>query len=234
MEHEHQPTTHQFKPIFGIAAVILFAGTIGFFWILTQMNSDTPRSVNTNYVIDQYAENPLTITESDHIRGSADASITLIEYSDYECPFCQQFHPTVQQLITEYDGKVRWVFRHFPLPSHRTAAVKSQAAECVTEQGGNDAFWQFTDILFTRGPSVPASSLEGIVAEMGLDELEFKNCLNENKYVDFVNAQAQSGTELGITGTPGSLLVGPDGEVQLIPGAVPYDQLKARVDALLQ
>lgn len=235
MEHEHQTTTtQQFKPIFGVAAAILFAGTIGFFWILTQMNSEAPRSANTADTINEYSENPLEITESDHVRGSTDAVVTLIEYSDYECPFCQQFHPTVQRLLSEYDGKVRWVFRHFPLPSHRTAAVKAQAAECVAELGGNDAFWQFTDILFTRGPSVPAGALGDIAVEIGLDKVEFNDCVAENRYANFVTAQAQSGTDLGITGTPGSLLVGANGQVQLIPGAVPYEQLKAQVDALLQ
>lgn len=235
MEHEDHTTTSQhFKPIFGVVAVILFAGTIGFFWILTQMNSTTPRGVTTEVVADGYTDSPLTVLESDHIRGSVDAKVTLIEYSDYECPFCQQFHPTVQRLLTEYNGQVRWVFRHFPLPSHRTAAVKAQAAECVAEQGGNEAFWQFTDILFTRGPSVSADALSSIVSDIGLNEVDFNNCVSENRYASYVTAQAQSGTDLGITGTPGSLLVGANGQVQLIPGAVPYEQLKAQVDALLQ
>jgi protein-disulfide isomerase len=90
------------------------------------------------------------VDETDHVRGPADAKITIIEYSDLECPFCERFHPTMEQLIKEYPNDVRWVYRHFPLAIHPGARAKSHAAECAAEQG---LFWEFTDTLFKAGTS---------------------------------------------------------------------------------
>src|SRR3989344_6312937 len=89
------------------------------------------------------------LRDDDHVRGDRNARMLLIEYSDFECPYCKSFHPTAQQIVDEYKGRVAWVYRHFPLdsihPKARTAAI---ASECVTELGGKDAFWAFADELF--------------------------------------------------------------------------------------
>lgn len=81
----------------------------------------------------------------DHIRGSKTAQLALIEYSDYECPFCQRVHPTIQQLLDDNEGKVMWVYRHFPLSFHQNAVPLATGAECAAEIGGADAFWKYTD-----------------------------------------------------------------------------------------
>lgn len=89
--------------------------------------------------------------QRDHIRGSRDAPVTLLEYSDLECPFCKQFHTTLQRATQEYDGKVRWVYRHFPLDAlHSKARKEAEAAECAAAQG---KFWEFLDRLFAVAPS---------------------------------------------------------------------------------
>lgn len=91
------------------------------------------------------------VTDADHIRGSSDAPITIIEYSDFQCPFCIRFHPTMLQVMAEYEGRVRWVYRHLPLTAiHPEAEPAALAAECAGELGGNDAFWQFADGLFAN------------------------------------------------------------------------------------
>ena len=87
------------------------------------------------------------VSENEHIRGDKNAKISLIEYSDYECPYCKRFHDTPKQVLEEYEGKVNWVYRHFPLGFHATATPKAIASECVAELGGNDKFWEFSDIL---------------------------------------------------------------------------------------
>lgn len=91
------------------------------------------------------------ITAEDHVRGNPNASVKLIEYSDYECPYCKSFHPTAQRLMTEYEGQIAWVYRHFPLdrihPNARPAAI---ASECIADLAGEDAFWEFTDMVFAE------------------------------------------------------------------------------------
>lgn len=97
------------------------------------------------------------VTETDHYFGSRDADIVVIEYSDLECPYCAKFHQTMHELVTQYNGKVAWVYRHLPLESiHKNAMNKALASECITELGGNDAFWKYTDNLFEKmQPKVP-------------------------------------------------------------------------------
>ena len=88
------------------------------------------------------------LTDADHVRGDRNAPIVMIEYSDYECPFCSRFHPTMKQVMQEYEGQIAWAYRHFPLSFHPYAQVLAEGSECVAELGGNDAFWEFTDAIY--------------------------------------------------------------------------------------
>jgi len=95
------------------------------------------------------AKAALPVLETDHVAGNPDAPITIIEYSDFQCPFCSRAHPTVARVVEESDGEINWVYRHFPLTNiHPAAYPASVASECVAELAGNDAFWVFTDTLF--------------------------------------------------------------------------------------
>jgi predicted DsbA family dithiol-disulfide isomerase len=89
------------------------------------------------------------VTSDDHIFGNKDAEVTIVEYTDMECPFCARVHPTMKKLVEDYDGKVNWVVRHYPLDAiHENARLKAEAAECAWEQGGDEAFFKYTDELF--------------------------------------------------------------------------------------
>jgi protein-disulfide isomerase len=95
------------------------------------------------------AQNVRPVDDTDHVQGPAVAPITMIEYSDFECPFCERVHPTLKRVTAEYKDKVRWVYRNFPLVQiHSEAHSAAVAAECAAEIGGNNAFWSMADLLF--------------------------------------------------------------------------------------
>ncbi len=176
------------------------------------------------------------VTKQDHIRGTG--SVTLVEYSDIECPFCKRFHPTMLKIMDEYKGKVRWVYRHFPLSFHANAQKEAEATECANEIGGNDAFWKYLDALIERttsnGTGFALDQLVPLAKELGLNESKFKSCLNSGKFAQHVKDEMNAGSVAGVSGTPGTFLIGKDGKSELISGAVPYESLKAALDTKLK
>ncbi len=170
----------------------------------------------------------------DHVRGSGEARVFLIEYSDYECPFCQKFHPTMQRVMEEYGDDVAWVYRHYPLEFlHAKAKPAAEAAECVAELAGNDAFWEYTDKLFEDSPA-SLNNLEDLAVEVGVNAGEFSSCVDSGRHADKVQEQMDGGSAAGITGTPGTFVVNTNGEVWLVPGALPFESLKTTIDKALQ
>jgi len=177
------------------------------------------------------------ISEKDHILGNPSASIKIIEYSDTECPYCKVFHQTMRQLVSLYPDKIAWVFRHFPLTNiHPKAFKEAIATECVTRQGGNDAFWKYLDKIFEITPSnnkLDPSQLTIIAKNIGMDEAKFKECLSSSRYDDLINSQSQNAQEAGAQGTPYSVFISPKGVIQVIDGAYPLSELKQFVEGAL-
>ena len=175
----------------------------------------------------------------DHIYGNPNAPISLIEYSDFECPFCKGFHPTAKEIIDSYGGKVNWVYRHFPLPMHNPGAqIEAEASECVNQLGGNEAFWKFTDAIYARtqsnGNGFPVTQLVPLGKEVGLNEKQFQECLSSGKYAARVQEDIDEGAQIGVSGTPANFLLRNDtGEVTVKTGARPIDDFKAEIDRLL-
>ena len=189
---------------------------------------------------DKLAENVRPVSaERDHIRGNPDAEISLIEYSDFECPFCKRFHPTAKQLVEAYDGKVNWVYRHFPLSFHNPGAQKqAEASECANELGGNDMFWTYNDNIYERttsnGKGFPVDNLVPLAVELGMDEQQFNDCLDSGRHADRVKEDFVEGSSIGVTGTPGNVLRNSrTGKAVMRPGAQPFARLKADIDGLL-
>lgn len=178
------------------------------------------------------------ITADDHVRGDKNAKVALIEYSDLECPFCKSFHPTAKRIIEEYKGKVKWVYRHYPLSFHANAQKEAEASECVYEQGGDDAFWKYIDAIYERttsnGTGFALDKLGPLAAEVGVNQTKFQSCLDTGKYAQKVKDQMALGTKEGITGTPGNIFlkIGTN-ETKLIPGALPFEQIKPTIDGML-
>ena len=168
--------------------------------------------------------------DRDHIRGPEDATIFVVEYSDYECPFSSRHHPTVQQLVDNNDD-VAWVYRHFPLGFHPNAEPLAQASECVWEQGGNDAFWTFTDMVFEKGAT--ASKIVEYADASGVNGAQVQDCVDSGKYADYVADDMAGGSAAGVTGTPGNVVINIDsGETRLVSGAQPVASFQAAIDAL--
>lgn len=176
--------------------------------------------------------------DRDHIYGNPDATISLIEYSDFECPYCKRFHPTAKRLVDESDGKVNWVYRHFPLRIHNPGAQReAEASECAAELGGNDAFWTYTNAIYDRtssgGDGFPRSQLVPLAVEVGLDKAAFSECLESGRHEDRVKADLAEGSRIGISGTPGNILLNNEtGETAVRTGAQPIDSLREAVNEL--
>jgi len=182
---------------------------------------------------------PVSVSR-DHIRGDPGAPVTLIEYSDFECPFCKSFHPTMKQVLRESDGRVRWVYRHFPLDEiHPVKARKeAAAAECAAELGGNDAFWKFADRFYELTPSNNRTDVDRVLPqiarEIGLDQARFAACLGSGRHDQRVEEDYQNALATGGRGTPWTLVVSKSGKVYPLSGAQPYAAVKQLVELALR
>ena len=224
-----------FVPISILVAGLIIAGAVFF----TRDGAQTTTGDNQEPT-KQVEVKP--VTDQDHIRGSKDAEITIVEYSDFECPYCAKFHETMEQVMADYekDGKVAWVYRHFPLDQiHPDARPAAEASECVAELGGNDAFWNYSKLLFAGAPSsLSTENLKTNAVSVGVDETAFNSCVSEGRYKTKVEESYQSGLELAKNdrnfGTPYSVVISKkDGTQVTIPGAQSYTVLKQVIDTIL-
>lgn len=156
-----------------------------------------------------------------HFKGDKDAPITIIEYSDFECPFCTKFYEeTYQQIVTEWidTGKAKLAYKHFPLSFHPNAQKAAEAAECARDQ---NAFWEMHDMLFEEGVEGGVPTFKGYAADLGLDTIAFNNCLDRGTHAGKVQADMEEGTTNGIGGTPGFIING-----VVLSGALPYESFE--------
>ena len=180
------------------------------------------------------------ISKEDHIRGNPDALVKIVEYSDTECPFCKRFHSTMKEVMDTYgkDGKVAWVYRHFPLDQlHSKARKEAVALECANEQGGNDKFWSYADRLYEITPAnngLDPAELPKIAEFVGLDTAKFNTCLASTKYDAHIEEEVQNAAATGGNGTPWSIVVGSNGKKYPLSGAQPLAAIKQLIDLALQ
>lgn len=169
---------------------------------------------------------------SDHIVGSPDAPIVLVEYSDFQCPYCQMVHPTLKRLVEESNGQVAWVYREFPLTSiHPQAKPAALAAECIAEQLGNDGFWKFANTIFADQSKMSPAYYAQLAAQFGADPTQFASCVASEKYAGKISSQSLDAQQNGGNGTPFTVIIG-GGRQIAVSGAQPYDNFKSVIEAL--
>jgi len=178
------------------------------------------------------------VDETDYIRGNPNAPIMLIEYSDYDCPFCKQYHDTMRQVLDEYGvtGQVGWVYRQFPIAQlHPNSPKISQAALCVGELGGQNAFWDFTDNVFSRrqfDDFTNVTRLDEYATDAGVALTDYQSCMNSGRHIDTIEAEIRDAFAAGVRGTPHTILVFGN-EQAVIDGAQTYSALKSIIANLV-
>lgn len=172
----------------------------------------------------------LKVRDTDHILGSPKAKVVVVEYSDFECPFCgRMFLETIPKLKENFikTGEVQFIYRHFPLRAiHKNAQKAAEASECAAEQG---KFWEYHDIIFARQNLLSESNFKAWALELGLDVGQFGLCLDSEKYISRVDTDYNEGIALGVNGTPATFING-----KLISGAVPYEEFERVIKEALK
>jgi protein-disulfide isomerase len=155
-------------------------------------------------------------------KGPANAPVTIVEFSDFECPFCVRAEPTVKQVMDTYGDRVRLVFKDFPLPNHTKAPKAAEAAHCASDQG---KFWEMHEKLFASPDALDVPDLKAHARGLGLDGAKFDACLDGGEKGKLVQANRKAGEEAGVSGTPAFFVNG-----RLISGAQPFDEFKKLID----
>ena len=235
------------KNNFTIPAAIIVAGAlIAGALFITRGGTAAAKKDNTQDVGQPNLEDIVLrpVDDKDHIYGDPNAPVKIVEYSDTECPFCKSFQPTMQQIMNDYgkDGKVAWVYRHFPLykgqsPLHPKAEKEAEATECVNELGGADKFWQYLNKIYEITPSnngLDPAKLPELAVQLGINQKDFESCLNSGRYTQKISDSYDEALAAGANGTPYSVAVTKDGKKVPISGAQPYQAVKAVIDTLLK
>jgi len=159
-------------------------------------------------------------------RGPDAAKVTIVEFSDFQCPFCGREAPVVDKVMKEYDGKVKLVFRHYPLEFHPFAAKAAEAGACAADQG---KFWEMHDKMFGNQQKLAVDDLKGYAKSIGVDSAKFDKCLDGGEKKAMVDADEKAGQAAGVNGTPAFFING-----IFVNGAVPFEQLKETIDRELK
>ena len=162
------------------------------------------------------------VAATDPAKGPADAPVTIVEYSDYQCPFCARVNPTLDRVRQTYGDKVRIVFKDFPLPNHPEAPKAAEAAHCAGEQG---KYWEMHDRLFANQQALQLPTLKAHAQSLALDMAAFNQCLDSGKHADRVAANLKEGETLGVQSTPTLFVNG-----RAVVGAQPFEYLKSVID----
>lgn len=237
--------------VLGLAVGVAAISLVGFVTLLVTTNREdrnkvagvSDSKVNTNKTTTNTNTNTIPtpspavdielkdITDEDHIRGDKNASVTLVEFSDFQCPYCSRVYPTMNALLEKYDGKIRIVYKHFPLISiHEQAVPAAEASECAAEQG---KFWEFHDAIFENQSKLASGYYSELSSQLGLNQSQFDNCVSSRKYQQKVADQLAEATAAGAQGTPYTVVIDAQGKTTPIKGAYPQSTFEAVIEQAL-
>jgi protein-disulfide isomerase len=188
----------------------------------TQLVDELARKTGRVRVLLEPPRMTVDVAASDPHRGDARAPVTIVEFSDYQCPFCARVTPTMAKIMEAYEGRVRRVFKDFPLPSHPQAPKAAEAAHCAGEQG---KYWEFHARLFANQGALQVPQLKETATGLRLDRAAFDQCLDSGKYEARVREGIAQGEKLGVNSTPTVFING-----RPLIGAQPFDQFKQVID----
>jgi protein-disulfide isomerase len=170
----------------------------------------------------------IDIAEADHapFAGTADAPVRIVEFSDFQCPYCQRLAPTLDRIVEEYGDRIQLVFRQFPLDIHADAQKAAEASLCAAQEG---KFWEMHDRMFADIQALSVEHLKASAASLELDASTFAECLDSGRYAEQVALDMEAGRLAGVTGTPAIFING-----RFLSGAQPYERIAALIDDELE
>jgi protein-disulfide isomerase len=163
-----------------------------------------------------------TVAAEGPAKGETKAPVTIVEFSDFECPYCSKAEETVKQVMKEYSGKIRLVYRDFPLPFHPNAQKAAEAAHCAGDQG---KYWEMHEKLFGNQKALAVAELKGHAKALGLDAGKFEKCLDSGDKAPVVDKNRKAGADVGVQGTPAFFING-----VMLSGAQPFSEFKSIID----
>jgi len=181
--------------------------------------------LSNKYEVKMLLEPPrstITLRPGAPVMGPADAPVTIVEWSDYQCPFCKRAFPTVEQVLNEYKDKVRYIHLDYPLPFHQQAMPAALAVHCAEDQG---KFWEYNNNLYSTPGDLSKTDLAKRAADLGLDSAAFEACMTANKHETLIKTNYDDGAALGVTGTPAFFING-----RMLVGAQPIDQFRTIIN----
>jgi protein-disulfide isomerase len=188
--------------------------------------AELKKGANVQITLPEPPRERKTVAATGAAKGPENAPITIVEFSDFQCPYCSRANESVDQVLKAYPNQVRLVFRHFPLDFHQQAPKASEAALCAQDQG---KFWEMHDKLFANQKALEVPALKGYAKELGLDSGKFDKCLDSGEKAATVQADLAEGKKVGVNGTPAFFING-----ILLSGAQPFDEFKSVIDSELQ
>ncbi len=208
-----------------LIAGVLIAGSIIF------VNRPAASAADAQQAVGSSADVPMP-SSSDFIQGSPTAPIVLIEYSDFQCPYCQMIYPTLKKIQSESNGEIAWVMREYPLYQiHPQALPAANAAECIADQLGNDGFWKFADTIFSDQTKMSPAYYAQVAGLLGANVNTFNSCVSSEKFAGKLTKETNDAQASGGTGTPYTVVVNTKTGKQIgVPGAQPYANIMAVIN----
>lgn len=222
-----------------IAGLIIFAFIAGSLWTKVrnlEQNAEN-QGQKQGEALQQEPQGPVVLGAEDQaeiiknagaVKGAEDAKVTIVEFSEYQCPYCKRYvDEAYKQIMADYGDQIRYIFRDYPLPFHQHAQITAEATRCAGEQ---NMYWKYHDLLFEKADEWVSQTeikdvLIGYSSQLGLNESQFRECLTSAKYTQSVKDDFALGQKMGVNGTPSFFING-----RQLVGAQPYEAFQAIIE----